>query len=501
MATASKPRQSLKRKSTASSPPTTALEQAESLLPGSCTPGYVPPSPPLPSEDKVEGVALTRKSRGKAGVEEGVAPGAGGGKLNEDEKAALLVEILGFQPTELLQDITESARQQVDKTVLTIENWLSKVVKLSAAVGVSVGDGGGAALGKGKGKGKSSKAAAAAGTVGEEEMMLEVDQGLHGLETLLNDHMDTALDKLTSWALRNTFEIPDELRLTLPWHDGLDFDRGAYAAGLPEGEIAVQKNIEELREQVENMRKLNHGLTLADRTVGEKVKALQRQKEAIGFITTLAKDAGVTSLPDTAREITSQMDTLYNTLSTEFETVVPLPSRPSNHSDPFSTSSSTTGGTGSAGATSGTSGGGGGAGGTFTREWEFGRAAYLSWAVSRARALVNDPSKHGAAGGSGGMDVDRDDGADDDDERPTMTATTTMGIAGKDGEQKRLEELLAITRGVSGGVRAAGGAGGLPTTTGPADGVKGMGWALHGLLKNDAAASGGGGAEGAGGSG
>ena len=40
-------------------------------------------------------------------------------------------------------------------------------------------------------------------------------QGLHGLETLLNDHMDSALDKLTSWALRNTFEIPDDLRLTL----------------------------------------------------------------------------------------------------------------------------------------------------------------------------------------------------------------------------------------------------------------------------------------------
>lgn len=40
-------------------------------------------------------------------------------------------------------------------------------------------------------------------------------QGLHGLETLLNDHMDAALDKLTSWALRNTFEIPDDLRLTL----------------------------------------------------------------------------------------------------------------------------------------------------------------------------------------------------------------------------------------------------------------------------------------------
>ncbi|KAJ9115041.1 hypothetical protein QFC22_005369 [Naganishia vaughanmartiniae] len=455
---ASKPRQSLKRKSTAS-PPTTALEQAETLLPGSCTPGYVPPSlVPLVSGDNLEDGGRRRRS-GKVAVDGFVSPAAAGGeKLDEEEKAALLVEILGFQPTELLQDITESARQQVDKTVLTIENWLSKVVRLSAAsAGTAV------AAPKGKGKGKSTTAQVA----GEEEMMLEVDQGLHGLETLLNDHMDTALDKLTSWALRNTFEIPDELRLTLPWHEELDFDRGAYVAGLPEGEIAVQQNIEELREQVENMKKLNHGLTLADRTVGKKVKALQRQKEAIGFITTLAKDAGITSLPDTAREVTSQMDTLYNTLSKEFETVVPLPSYPPNQSDPFSTSSSAAAG--------------GGASGAFTREWEFGRAAYLSWAVSRARALVNEPGKHGADGGAAAMDVDQDD-------VPPAATSTIPGMADRDGEQKRLEELLAVTRGVSGG--AGGTSSTTGTTTGPADGVKGMGWALHGLLKSDAGAGG-----------
>jgi hypothetical protein len=40
------------------------------------------------------------------------------------------------------------------------------------------------------------------------------------------------------------------------------------------------------------MRKLKHGLTMADRAVEEKVKAMQRQKDAIGFITTLATEAG-----------------------------------------------------------------------------------------------------------------------------------------------------------------------------------------------------------------
>lgn len=40
------------------------------------------------------------------------------------------------------------------------------------------------------------------------------------------------------------------------------------------------------------MRKLKHGLTMADRAVEGKVKAMQRQKDAIGFITTIATEAG-----------------------------------------------------------------------------------------------------------------------------------------------------------------------------------------------------------------
>ncbi|KAJ9111461.1 hypothetical protein QFC19_001230 [Naganishia cerealis] len=438
-----KPRQSLKRKSIS----TTALEQVEALLPASCTPGYVPPD----SREGEENGRRRRSTAGKVGGREAV--------LSEEEKAALLVETLGFQPTELLQDITESARQQVDKTVLTIENWLSKVVRLSAA-------------GTGKGSGKS-------GQGGEDEMMLEVDQGLHGLETLLNDHMDTALDKLTSWALRNTFEIPDELRLTLPWHEGLDFDRGTYVAGLPEGELAVQKNIEELREQVENMRKLHNGLTLADRAVEGKVKALQRQKEAIGFITSLAKglivpaSGTVKSLPDTAHEITTHMDTLYHDLSNEFGAIVPTPTLPSGSTgttDPFSTSTTSAGGTAAMP--------GAGAAGTtpFTREWEFGRAAYLSWAVSRARALV---------------EVDTDTNADD-----AVPGAGTMTV---DGEQKRLDELLALTREVSGPVAVVGGptaaaaSGGQSTQ---AQGAQGMGWALQALLKRDLGTTGAGGESG-----
>ncbi|KAJ9124968.1 hypothetical protein QFC24_002900 [Naganishia onofrii] len=220
------------------------------------------------------------------------------------------------------------------------------------------------------------------------------------------------------------------------------------------------------------------------------------------------------------RTITSHMDTLYNTLSREFETVVPLPSHPpaaaarmTNQLDPFSSSSAgAVAAAGSAGAGSGNTGAGSGGGAAFTREWEFGRAAYLSWAVSRARALVvvdsydRGKNQHGSEGrgGGGGMDVDQEDGPGMITANTNTTSIKGTGTAGvgTDGEQKRLETLLAMTRGVSGG-GAATSVGGTTTTTatGPADGVKGMGWALHGLSTKSDSSSAGVGAGGVGGGG
>jgi len=106
---------------------------------------------------------------------------------------------------------------------------------------------------------------------------LSQEQGPHRLETLLESHMDSACDKFTAWCLRNTFNIPDDLRLVLvslyiskavvksrpvthvtilihltrqPWHKGLDFDRANFVATSAEGEDGVQSKIDDLRTQV-----------------------------------------------------------------------------------------------------------------------------------------------------------------------------------------------------------------------------------------------------------
>lgn len=78
----SKPRQSLKRKSLS----TTALEQVEALLPSSCTPGYAAPS--VQGAESSSSNGRRKSTKGKGREMEG-----DDGKLTEEQKAALLVEV------------------------------------------------------------------------------------------------------------------------------------------------------------------------------------------------------------------------------------------------------------------------------------------------------------------------------------------------------------------------------------------------------------------------
>jgi hypothetical protein len=159
----------------------------------------------------------------------------------------------------------------------------------------------------------------------------------------------------------------------------------------------------------------------------------------------------VSSLPSTAREITHNMDTLYARLSEEFDTVLPVPAPPPTTGNPLA-------GDTSSGTVSAATGG-------MTREWEFGRAAYLSWAVSRAMKNRNTAA--------GSMEVDS--------AYPTAPHDEGEQVA----SDKRLDELVKLTRQVSGAVppstagdHADDAGGGASVGTGAA----GLGWALQSLI-------------------
>lgn len=40
-------------------------------------------------------------------------------------------------------------------------------------------------------------------------------QGLYAFETLVSNHIDKAFDKFTAWALRNPFDVPDDIEVVL----------------------------------------------------------------------------------------------------------------------------------------------------------------------------------------------------------------------------------------------------------------------------------------------
>jgi hypothetical protein len=150
------------------------------------------------------------------------------------------------------------------------------------------------------------------------------------------------------------------------------------------------------------------------------------------------------------------MDSLHARLSDEFDTVLPVPAPAP--SLPASAITNPTGENASGTATGG-----------MTREWEFGRAAYLSWAVSRA---IRDRQKASGTAASGLMDVDSEGPA-----------------AGSEGDakasDKRLEELVKLTRQVSGATTTGDGEGGADGSSAGTN-AGGLGWALQGLVDSQA---------------
>ena len=117
-----------------------------------------------------------------------------------------------------------------------------------------------------------------------EALELEIDTGMHAMETLLTAQMDAAMELFMAWSYRNAFTVgdwggvvlvstdtlradrqkPTELTWLIsrlcqsqPAHEGLDFPRGQYVAEqLPEGEQTVDQSIDALRLKVEQVRQI-----------------------------------------------------------------------------------------------------------------------------------------------------------------------------------------------------------------------------------------------------
>ncbi|WWC91543.1 uncharacterized protein L201_006489 [Kwoniella dendrophila CBS 6074] len=255
--------------------------------------------------------------------------------LDEDERARLIHELVGFHPRALCHDISEAARSEVYHATGSIEDWVR-----------SKGD-------------VNSK------------LETELNTGLVSLETLLESHVDKAFEKFTAWVLRNAFEFSPELEVVLPWQKGLDFQRGEYITkNLKNGQEEIENELNKLRLKVEQTRLLSSKLELAEKKITHKLNIAKQRKNEVGFIKELINSSDLNPLP----KPTQQLIPILNSLNSSLKPLEPISTNilldaNINMNLNIDKQQITTN--------------------QHTKAWELGRSAYLNWALNK---IVNPPS-------------------------------------------------------------------------------------------------------------
>lgn len=106
----------------------------------------------------------------------------------------------------------------------------------------------------------------------------ELEQGLVSFQTLLEFHTDIAFDFFEAWSLRNIFAMPPDLPLVAPHHLGLDLDQP------PGKEAELLAEIDELWRKIEKQKQLKLLLTKAVRASRRHAKQAQARLDRLAFL-------------------------------------------------------------------------------------------------------------------------------------------------------------------------------------------------------------------------
>ncbi|KAF8204345.1 Mis12 protein-domain-containing protein [Mycena galopus ATCC 62051] len=183
----------------------------------------------------------------------------------------LLTEALGFSPQLLLDDIINVANHAVQDGVNGTEDFLQQ-------------------------------RAAQLGETETESTTQEIEQGLVAFQTLLEFHTDVAFDFFEAWSLRNIFAVPADLPLVLPHHEHLDLTH------TPEREQELMDEVEQLRNRLENQRRLKRHLIRANHRKGVELQKTRQLVDTLAPYESTA--AAATSLPAALLEMQKSVSTL-----------------------------------------------------------------------------------------------------------------------------------------------------------------------------------------------
>ncbi|KAK7063816.1 Mis12-domain-containing protein [Favolaschia claudopus] len=259
----------------------------------------------------------------------------------------LLTEALGFSPQLLLDDIINVANHAVQDGVNGTEDFLQQ----------------------------------RAAQHNDTENNQEIEQGLVAFQTLLEFHTDVAFDFFEAWSLRNIFAVPADLPLVLPHHEHLDLTH------TPEMEQELMDEVEQLRNALENQRRLKRHLI---RTNHKKSTELRKTRQLYENLAVYESTAAAKSLPAALLELQKSVATLP-----ELKPVTIAALTQFQHTE------------------------------AGKRQWEMGTPGYINWAVSQLRVKAKesggeelipdlDNAEMYRRASAAMLEVDRELGADSD---------------------------------------------------------------------------------------
>ncbi|KAJ8084391.1 hypothetical protein PM082_003160 [Marasmius tenuissimus] len=240
----------------------------------------------------------------------------------------LITEALGFSPQLLLDDIINVVNAAVTDGVNGLEGFLLQWVEKRSA------------------------------ETKQNYNTQELEQGLVAFQTLLEHHTDLAFDFFEAWCLRNIFAIPPNLPIVLPHQEGLDLTIN------PTKEEELIAEIDKLRAQVDNQRRLHLLLSRALRVAKKKRVESERRLEKVSIIDSDRLEI-LGQLPS---QLMAMNDAVSNLPPLDSATVAALTQFPLTEPG--------------------------------KREWETSKTGYLNWAVSQ----LLDRTREVEAGGSAVVD-------------------------------------------------------------------------------------------------
>ncbi|KAH7105961.1 Mis12 protein-domain-containing protein [Auriculariales sp. MPI-PUGE-AT-0066] len=142
----------------------------------------------------------------------------------------------------------------------------------------------------------------------DEDLRLEIEEGLIAFQTLLESQNDTVADTFEAYSLRNIFTVergkvagtedPRVMRqVVVPHYEGLDLD----ITGREENELWVE--LDELMRKIKTHQRLRSLLRKGERAVAAEARRSQRRAEKYNFLQYLVEDPELEQLPDRVNEL------------------------------------------------------------------------------------------------------------------------------------------------------------------------------------------------------